>query len=141
LKAWILVLLGVEAGRQGVDDQGHQEHRQQAEAIAYDRADDRGDQWGFEREAQSADAEQLAADQAGQWRDRGEDADVADIQPLDRRRFGVDALPLGRGREQQAFDAADQIRRAGPGFDNSHAPSSGESWNVPRRGCLSAMAS
>jgi hypothetical protein len=90
------VLLAVEAGRQGVDDQGQHEHRHQGQAIGDHGADDRRDEIGLEREAEGAMAEHLPADQAGDNRDRGQNADIADIQSLDRRRFGVDPLPLGR---------------------------------------------
>jgi hypothetical protein len=48
-------------------------------------------------------AEHLSADQAGDHRDGGQDADIADIQPLDRRRLGVDPLPLGEGDSSRRF--------------------------------------
>jgi hypothetical protein len=121
------ILLAVEAGRQGVDDQGQHEHRHQGQAIGDDGPDDRRHEIGLEREPEGAVAEHLSADQAGDHRDRGQDADIADVQSLDRRRFGVDPLPLGRGRQQKALHPADEVGRGGPGFDDSHAPLLGES--------------
>ena len=94
------VSLSVETGGQGVDDEAGDEDAEQRGEITEHRDHQA-------RHEHPVDEEQMLQHHRDQ-RDRRENAGVADEQPGDGGRFGLDDVPLRAWSQENVLNASDQ---------------------------------